>query len=74
MSAMTEHDRLRLERKGAVAVFDAIAGLRTPPRTIAVDLVLGMAEYAAREIVEDYDRRLAAPEPRVLPFELASGE
>ena len=55
---MTEHDRLRLERKGAVAALDAIAALRTEDHTVAVDLAISLAEHEAQHVVRDYDFRL----------------
>jgi hypothetical protein len=55
---MSEHDKLRSERKGAVMVLDAIAALRAEKHTVQVDLALGMAEHRAREVVRDYEFRL----------------
>lgn len=67
---MTTREQLAYERRGALAVVRAIVAMRHPRRTVAVDLALGMAEHEARQVVQDYTRQLAAPEPRELPLTL----
>lgn len=67
---MTRREQLQYERRGALQAVAAIKALRHPPRTVAVDLAIGMAEHAARKVVETYTRQINAPEPRELPLDV----